>query len=58
MTGIAYSQIWKMTEDLKNFGLVLKKKSGRTMILSLSNEGREVAQHIFEVLRVVNKVIA
>jgi len=54
--GVTYSQLWKRIMELDKAGLIERQPKGRVTILTLTKEGRKVAEHLDGIIELLEKL--
>lgn len=50
---VTYSQLWKQVIELEKLGFLEKKPIGRVAILTLTDDGEKVAEHIDKIVKIL-----
>ena len=54
--GVTYSQLWKRVKELNDMGLIISEPKGRVTMLTLTKDGKKVAEHIDEIIEILRKL--
>jgi len=55
-TGLTYAHTWNIIDQLENYGIVRKSRSGKRVMIKLTEDGRELASYLKYVINIIDSI--